>query len=533
MGKKIAAAALVLAALTPSAYLAWRWRELPHLGIYHDDAIYFVTAKSLAAGEGYRIESFPGRPWQTKYPPLFPLLLSAVWRAAPSFPENLRLAALVCWLMLPLLVAASWLWFGALGLGARRRAVLCAWLALNPVVAGFSLMVMSELLFAALLAATVWMLERAGRQRDSALWAAASGALAGAAYLARSAALPLLATAPACFVWRRQWRKAAAFFCGMTPAILAWELWKLGHLMPGNDTVTLYYTSYLGYYLANVSLSNLWLVLQVNCSELVTGLGDVLMFFDAHNFASLTLARITLAAAVAGVVRLVRRTGALQFPVFAAAYIPILLLWHYPPNARFVMPLAPLLLAGFSEEIGRLWRLIRPAWSRQWTRKRAGAAAMTMAAASICGVAAHRTVWGLTVFLPRVFSVHQEALEQSQPAYRWIAGRLPAEASLLAYDDPVVYLYTGRQAASVRIPPRLLYAADRAGIERFLERVPGYTEHFGLEFAVLTDRDFRLETQNPARESLRRRIEAAPGAKLRYEGGGISIYEFAGASLVR
>ena len=60
------------AALAPSAYLAWTLRTMPHLGFYHDDSIYWVSGRSLAMGDGYRIQSLPGEPYQTKYPPLYP-----------------------------------------------------------------------------------------------------------------------------------------------------------------------------------------------------------------------------------------------------------------------------------------------------------------------------------------------------------------------------------------------------------------------------------------------------------------------------
>ena len=60
-------------------------------GFYHDDGIYLVTAKALATGNGYKIISLPHKPWQTKYPPLYPLALSALWRANPDFPTNLIL----------------------------------------------------------------------------------------------------------------------------------------------------------------------------------------------------------------------------------------------------------------------------------------------------------------------------------------------------------------------------------------------------------------------------------------------------------
>src|SRR6516225_11687525 len=54
-----------------------------------DDSIYFSSAKALAVGKGYILPSVPGTPPATKYPILYPLILSLVWRWNPSFPANL------------------------------------------------------------------------------------------------------------------------------------------------------------------------------------------------------------------------------------------------------------------------------------------------------------------------------------------------------------------------------------------------------------------------------------------------------------
>src|SRR5437899_11018338 len=92
---------LLLILLIPSAAYLWHFGDMPRFGDLHDDSFYYVSAKSLADGGGYRIESLPGEPAQTKYPPLYPLLLSIAWRLNPQFPDNLPIAAWISWLALP------------------------------------------------------------------------------------------------------------------------------------------------------------------------------------------------------------------------------------------------------------------------------------------------------------------------------------------------------------------------------------------------------------------------------------------------
>src|SRR5687767_8764441 len=57
-------------------------------GMFHDDAIYTAVAKSVAEERGYRIINLPGEPYQTKYPPLYSMMLAAAWRINPDFPSN-------------------------------------------------------------------------------------------------------------------------------------------------------------------------------------------------------------------------------------------------------------------------------------------------------------------------------------------------------------------------------------------------------------------------------------------------------------
>src|SRR5262245_30496635 len=98
--------AAFLVALTGLAIGYFVLVRTPTVGTFHDDGIYLVTAKSLAEGQGYRIISIPGDPPQTKYPVLFPWVLSIVWRVYPSFPDNLPwlklvpLGAMLIWLYL-------------------------------------------------------------------------------------------------------------------------------------------------------------------------------------------------------------------------------------------------------------------------------------------------------------------------------------------------------------------------------------------------------------------------------------------------
>src|ERR1700676_1258551 len=101
---------LYVAAMYGIGYLA------PGYGLFHDDGIYLVTAKSLAQGSGYRIVSLPSAIPQTKYPPVFPALLAGVWKIYAHFPQNIYALKLI-----PLFSMLGWLSFSYLLL--RRMSV--------------------------------------------------------------------------------------------------------------------------------------------------------------------------------------------------------------------------------------------------------------------------------------------------------------------------------------------------------------------------------------------------------------------------
>src|SRR5665213_1404391 len=70
------APALALLALSlPTLLFVWINRDVPHFGVLQDDGMYLIDGKALAGGAGYRILSLPAQPYDTRYPPLYPLCL--------------------------------------------------------------------------------------------------------------------------------------------------------------------------------------------------------------------------------------------------------------------------------------------------------------------------------------------------------------------------------------------------------------------------------------------------------------------------
>ncbi|MGE5567712.1 MAG: hypothetical protein ACM3S5_01625, partial [Rhodospirillales bacterium] len=359
MSTRVAFAILVVAVI-PSALIALYSRDMPHFGWVHDDGLYFVCAKSLAQGSGYRILSLPGEPFQTKYPPLYPLALSLVWMVNPRFPDNLPLAAALSWVFLPVYLVLVWRLLPSLGVSRREGVVVCVLLALHPFVIVLSVNLMSELPFCCLLFGCFLLVLRAG-QPESRWWvAAAAGALGAAAYLTRNAAIPLLIAAPLWLLWRRRFTAAGLFFGLMAMAVAAWTLWTRAHLAGGTNVHQLYYTDYVGYHFANFRISETPLVVWENLQEYFPGIGALFALprdigpLEGNLFLSLFAA-----AALFAVIRLAVRNGLHPYHLFAVLYVAFLLPWmlcHYDRAERLLFPLLPLFLAGTLTGFVEAWR---------------------------------------------------------------------------------------------------------------------------------------------------------------------------------
>ncbi len=194
---------LLLIRLYTIAYLA------PVVGDYHDDGIYLATAKSIAEGNGYRIASLPEEIPQTKYPFLFPALLAVVWWVFPVFPANVPALKLV-----PLLFGVLWGWAVWLAFRERLGQGGAAWLGVLTLALPWSVYLSSTLLSEMLFAAFTWLaLGQIGRPSDKLRTkeTISAGALASAAFLARTTGIALIIAGVLALASRRAWKQAALF----------------------------------------------------------------------------------------------------------------------------------------------------------------------------------------------------------------------------------------------------------------------------------------------------------------------------------
>jgi hypothetical protein len=448
-----AALVLVLASL---AWAYWTAVRAPAVGVFHDDGVYAVTAKALATGRGYRIVSLPSEIPQTKYPFLFPMLLAAVWKVFPRFPENLFWLKLV-----PLGCALVW---GGLAYRLLREQTgslrvsmaITGLMAVSPWVLFLSTALLSETLFAALVTGALILLERIERGRAG--WAAVAGAgfLSSAAFLTRTAGITVMA-AVGLILLAGRWKRAAAFALICATLCMPWFWWQ-NRQAPGAMDHEPYYSR------ANYRSWNI--VLRFTPAQkakiLVQNVVGILIAPAVLMGVPATGAGALLALAVGGLVaggfaRRLARRGLRGLEIFMLLYGAVMLSWAWPP-VRFVAPLLPLLLLYGYEGAQAVCQSLH--LGARESRALLAALALVLLLEggwTLAGTALRARETG-AVNIPNTRS---DDWRQTARMLAWLRENTLRDAVLMGNLDPVFYLYTGRKSVRgfVQDPYLLHYAA--------------------------------------------------------------------------
>ena len=182
---------------------------------FPDSRQYIQIAQNIRAGDGPRLDEST----VAARPPGYPYFLAAIFsviRSSPDVPPLLavRLAQALLGGALCLMVwlAGSKLYGPAVGVAAA------AFVALDPFLTYFSGLILSEALFALLLAAAMLCLLHSENGKVG--WAAAAGLLLGASAMVRASALPMIPAVAAAWVLLR-WRKRGGLRQGAAVILLA------------------------------------------------------------------------------------------------------------------------------------------------------------------------------------------------------------------------------------------------------------------------------------------------------------------------
>jgi hypothetical protein len=496
--------------LAPSAWFARRFQSMPQLGAYHDDAVLWLSAQSLAENHGYRIPQLPENPAQTKYPPLYPALLSLVWRLAGAFPANLRFLTAVQWSFCPIFLGMAWFFFRQSGFGVLAAYGLTLILALCPITIILAVSPLTELPFSTVLLAVMVLLganrDRSDGRSLDARWSLIAGLLAAVAFLIRTNALVLAVSVPLLLILERRVRAAITFLIPIASAIAGWQLWCLRNAFAAKDNVTSYYTSYIGFYLRTFSWGDLPHRMWVNFASIIEALAQLVFFSVDHTYAVRVLGWLLTVTATAGVVTLFR-SGVRHYPAFAALFVFVLVLWQYPSDTRFVYPLFPLYLAGLATKLREIAMLGVTTWRRKPGADRVVVVVMLSLIALIGLGSFGSALHGLTSVLPDYFADRQTQRAEMMPVYAWIKDHTNSDKTFAVYDDTLLYLNTGRRGYMPALLPSLIYGQDTNAIQDYVLELGSFWRAKQVAYVLVTKYDFRRDLQETALGSLRNLVQ--------------------------
>jgi hypothetical protein len=483
--------AIFIASMLPSYWIAFR---APAIGTYHDDGIYLVTAKALAEGKGYRILSLPGEPPQTKYPILFPAVLSVAWRMFPRFPENALFLKTI-----PFLSAILWLWLSYRMIkeetGARGVALGIVLLtAASSWVVYFSTTFMSETFFACV---TTWALIRLKRlegedEEEKIAWPLLlSTALIAAIFLTRTIGAALVAASAVSLFLKRKYFQAVIILLGCAVLIGPWLWWQVVHGESARAIDSYYSVSNYGSWniLWNFTLGEKLHVLLINLLRII--FSPTALFNFGQNLVGLFISIIFTLLACSGFIRdFLKNIRTLH--LFMFFYLVIIIFWVWPPE-RFLLPMVPFLLMfaykEFSHVCGRVFKQ-----GDVQTR-------ISLVLVAILGVmmikgllpATRETM--ITQAVSVSFPNKQDDWKPIRELMDWVRKSTPKDSVLLGNLDPVYYLYTGRKAVrGFSADPYLLFYSGKpetalGGGPDLIRRIVAYR----ISYIVRTPSRFFME----------------------------------------
>ena len=516
-------------------------------GQAHDDAMMMSSAKALAEGRGYIMPSVPGTPRQTKYPVLYPWLLSVIWKWNPSFPSNLDAALALSAAFVCLVVVASYFLIRSLGLGKWTALGITTFCGLNPFFLFHGGRVMTDIPMMAFLLCIAAVAQRAlQRERAYALMALV-GLLTGTAMLMRSIGFTILLAVGGAAVYRKRYRSAILFLATSIPLIVLGKLIQGNNGLlqpwveqggPGFQQTWLYYTDYVGFWTFHASdWQVLWGMVWKNLFSTLVTIGNYFLLIplevpfltDAlgkmpHNAIAVTLG----VGVLAGIARHASQRGWAIIHGIYLLHAGTIIAWtHGDLMDRFPLPFLPLFCVGVWTEGkhfgGTVVRTLRgkPPIPEKVI---AGGLALVMAFLLLRTGAVH--LYSSRVILGQLKENRVDIQKERVELYRWVQNHTDISDRFATNDDGELYLYTGRQGMWPIAFSKALYYAEREEVlDEDLDHILDTARHIRARYWVRSKDEFFWYSH---REDYTRRMDSLfenLPVVFRSSGGQIRLYD--------
>ena len=424
--------------------LVWDPKDITYIS---DEGIYLMLGKSLATEGTYRFISWPEEPRHVKYPPIFPILLSLIWKVFPDFPQNVPwfrgmniiFGSLSLWVLHTLLRKEH-------SLGRLERITILLLVAVHPVMLFYSTSIHSEpfyLLISGLILsyAIVASSQRLSEFPGLGIWL---GLLTGLLLYVRLAAVALAVAVLLYLLARKDHRNLILALLIQIVVVTPWLLW-----IGLNSTETTYrgfafYSDYFRDWRQMVHDHGMQNLLWTNCISLFFGIPKTCFFpfqTDLWRITQLTfwlgipfhyfLWRGFVQTWKGGVNRL--------FHLYTLSSLIVFLVWPYIAQERFLGTLLPFFYLFFFK--GAASSRSRASLEGVVTPRRS-LISLSVVVVTVISLGLHTLRYG---YLTRSNVAVSEQRHAVHACFSWIKENIAAGDCLMADLDTLFYLHTGRK----------------------------------------------------------------------------------------
>ncbi len=478
---------VVLVALTLSSLAFFSAPNI--IGLFHDDGIYAVVAKAISEGNGYRIISLPGEPYQTKYPFLYSYLISLAWSLNSQFSDVIAL----------LNFASAFFYFAALLLayvlyvrnsnGEKSDAVLYIFLVgANAWVFSMTSYPLSDIPFMAACICCLALSHPANNFLTRTKAIVLLSASVGIAFMLRPAGAALILAGLVHFLFSRKRKEFYLYVAIVGSLILPWLLWQAIHGSAVDNPLFAYYQSYESpaVFLAASNPGAASQIIWDNLRYLVFSLDN--MILRLHILPGLRIVIYPLM--LWGLLSIMRRQT-IFFNGFLLFYSGLILSWPFHP-ARYSIPLVPVLLLSLFNGVQAATAIVRSRTRTEWS-----AIIVPMVVRIPIVIVALLMVgwlWGYVHVDRNKYLVLWGGFRTSydwsgfSETFSWLKQNTQSDDVLATAYDPMYYLYTGRKAVRpwIHRPETYFYpygnaTPDLGSVEEIRETL----ENLGVRFLIV------------------------------------------------
>jgi hypothetical protein len=418
------------------------------IGLFHDDGIYAVLAKSISEGAGYQITSLPIALAQTKYPFLYPYILSWAWKFQPTFPENIWLLKAVNVAFLVAIFIVSYAFWCRRIEGKESEGLLFAVLVcINPAMFSFVDFTVSDILVLLLSLCVFTFYNRPEQPRAGLTGIAPFAAAIGFACLTRAAALPLAVAGAIHLYQSRRYRNLLHYLVLLTLFVLPWGIWVMTHSQHLDSPLLRYYTSYSA---EPPVFLTVWSdprgAFEVLSGNLIYTFHSLNLILQTKMIPGLILPALILLTL--GVL-VYFTTETVFFRSYVFLYLALVLSWPFHPG-RYLIPLIPVLYFFLFRGV----HVVEFHTRHRVASKRLGVLVRHITHATIALIVVLHVGWfSHYLFFSDAhasrawFGIRLGASWNGfSEAFDWIRENTNEGTTLATVYDPMYYLYTGRRA---------------------------------------------------------------------------------------